>query len=182
VSGPAPAGRLLGRRLLEYELGGAGERAAAAGPAAAAAAAERALHKLSRPLGRLVGAEGYLALVRRALHLAQSGHPLLRDVRVRDAPDGAHPAGTLTGLAAAVRGAGPPQAGDALAAVLAHVLGLLVTFIGGDLTTRTLRDVWPDLPDLPDDPGDAAPPAPPAPPAAPRLGGETGAAPEEASP
>jgi hypothetical protein len=173
VRAPAPEGRLLGRRLLERELDGAGERAAGAGPAALAAAAERALQKLGRPLGRLVGAEGYLALVRRALHLARSGHPLLRDVRLRDAPDGAHPAGTLMGLPAAVRDAGPALAGDALAAVLAHVIGLLVTFIGSDLTTRTLREAWPDLPD-----GGAAPD----PPETPRLGDATSAAPEEAPP
>ena len=37
------------------------------------------------------------------------------------------------------------MARDALTAVLAHLVWLLVTFIGEGLTRRILRDAWPDM-------------------------------------
>jgi len=129
------------QRLVDHERGelerareGKAERSSGAGPAtdapidsatdpAAAAAvptmaAERALQKLRQPLGRLVGVEGCDALVMRAQRMAGSERERRRDV---DTPD---------------------------AAVLAHVIGLLVIFIGSDLTTRALRGTWPDVPDI----------------------------------
>ena len=81
---------------------------------APAAAAERALQKLRQPLGRLVGVDGFDALVTRAQHIAV----------VRQAPP-ARP--------------GQPHV------VLAHVISLLVAFIGAGLTASTLRSIWPGL-------------------------------------
>jgi len=141
-------------------------------------AARRALQKLDRPLSRLVGAEGYRALLRRALHLSRDVYPQLRDVQLQGVQPGALPAlaASLDGLGTAVGGAGPTQAGDALAAVLTHLIRLLTTFIGSDLTARTVREVWPDVPDLlaPPDIADRNTNAE-------RRGGETGAASEEAT-
>jgi hypothetical protein len=33
------------------------------------------------------------------------------------------------------------------AVLIAHLIGLMITFIGEALTLRLLHDVWPDLPD-----------------------------------
>jgi hypothetical protein len=32
--------------------------------------------------------------------------------------------------------------------LIAHLVGLMITFIGDSITLRLLRDVWTDLPDL----------------------------------
>jgi|GEM_PF-6415994 len=178
----------MGRRLLETELreldgppDGGGKSAVArdqpaAGQVPLAAAAERALQKLDRPLSRLVGAEGYRALLRRALHLAMGEHPYLRNVELLGVHAGTRPAplSSPEEPGTPVTGVGPDRPGDALATVLIHVLGLLVTFIGSDLTARTVRDVWPDLPTMADGTGHADAAAGPA--AAEYPGGEIGAA------
>ena len=96
------------------------------------------MERLPEPLGRLIGLEGYWALFRRAVHLARSESPLLRELQVL-------PAGGLEGLDTALRDADQTLARDALTAILTQLLWLLVTFIGDDLTRRTLRDVWPEL-------------------------------------
>ena len=41
---------------------------------------------------------------------------------------------------------GPTQAYAGFVAVLGTLIALLVSFIGEDLTSRVLRDVWPELP------------------------------------
>jgi hypothetical protein len=129
--------RILAHWVLEQEL--QQERAADGHWAAAdlAAAAERAARKLGEPLSRLVGVDGCQALLKRALHLARAEYPLLEGVQPV-----ATPVGGLAGLGAAVQGADPLAARDALAAVLAHLAWLLVTFLGADLTVRTMREVW----------------------------------------
>jgi hypothetical protein len=134
----APAARNLGLWLLDREreqaATGEGE------PSGLVAAAEEVSRKLGQPLGRLLGVDGYHALLKRALHLARAKHPLLEGVQVV-----ADPVGGLDGLDAAVQGADPRRARDALAEALAQLIWLLVTFIGDDLTVRTVREVWPEV-------------------------------------
>ena len=131
--------RRLGQRLLERELESAGE---VIGPdnAILAAAAERAMQRLAEPLGRLLGVDGYWGLLRRAVHVARTESPLLQELAV--APISA---GGLDGLHAAVRDADPTVARDALTAILANLVWLLVTFIGEGLTRRILGEAWPDV-------------------------------------
>ena len=130
--------RRLGKQLLERELGSADD-IHQPDTAALTAAAERATQRLAEPLGRLLGVEGYRGLLRRAVHVARIESPLLRELPL------AEPAGGLDGLHAAVGDADPAAARDALTAVLAHLVWLLVTFIGENLTRRTVRDAWPDM-------------------------------------
>lgn len=82
-------------------------------------------------LTRLVGRDGFAALQRRALILARLEIPSLLSVNV--APDG-HLEG-MDGL----------EGGDeATIAITAHVLELLIAFIGEPLTLRLMRDAFPD--------------------------------------
>ncbi|MDQ3701555.1 MAG: hypothetical protein M3442_11640 [Chloroflexota bacterium] len=139
MNAPTPAVRCLGRRLLILELERGTARADGHQDATAvAAAAERAAQKLRDPLSRLVGVSGFRALQARALNLAGREWPILDGVR-----PAATPAGGLEGLREALQGADTEQASDALAAVLAHLVWLLVTFIGDDLAMRTVGEAWP---------------------------------------
>ena len=90
--------------------------------------------KLGRPLTTLAGAAGFRSLLTRALTLAKQECPVLGALEVQ--ADGS--LGGLDGEAA--------QSG---AVLIAHLLGLMITFIGESLTLRLLHDVWLDLPDSP---------------------------------
>ena len=88
-------------------------------------------------LTRLAGADGFAALLRRALALARGDVPSLQAVKVTvDC--------RLEGLEDFFA-AGAGNAGtEAASAIIAHLLGLLVTFIGEPLTLRLVREAWPD--------------------------------------
>ena len=130
-----PAQRDLARWLLEEEMGDLRE------PEALLDAAERACQKLCQRLARLVTVVGYQALLARALHLARGEFPFLDGVR-----GGATEDACFDGLRAKTEGIDPAMLRAALTTVLARVIGLLITFIGDDLTLRLVRDVWPDAP------------------------------------
>ena len=90
--------------------------------------------KLRLTLTKFAGADGFGSLLRRALVLASADVPSLQSVKV-----GAD--GRLEGfeqLAADAAGA------EAAVAITAHLLGLLVTFIGEPLTLRLVGEAWPD--------------------------------------
>lgn len=125
----------VARWLLTHELGDA------PAPASLPAAAERAARKLSQRLTRLVTAEGARALLARALQMARDDYPFLAEIRAGATADAA-----FDGQWATVEGVEPETMRDALTAVLAGVLGLLVTFIGEALMLRVVRDVWPEAP------------------------------------
>jgi hypothetical protein len=97
--------------------------------------AARVFEKLRNILTRFVGADGFTALLRRALALARADVPSLQAVRVTAD-------GRLEGIE------GFPAKGEdgveAATAITAHLLGLLVNFIGESLTLRLLRDAWPE--------------------------------------
>lgn len=108
-------------------------------------AAERVADKLRRHLSSRIGQEGFRTLLARALALTSVQFPHLSVVRVEAN-------GSLAGLRQTVPQ--PPENGnsetsaDAAAgaeALLAHLLGLLVTFIGEDLTRRILSVLWPEI-------------------------------------
>ena len=117
----------LARRMLAIEAA----RAEAPGDAAV-----RVNEKLQMPLIRLTGLAGYSSMLSRALVLARSEVPSLRAVSVR-------PDGSLAGFDAIGRSAAESETGRTV--LVAHLLGLLATFIGESLTLRLTRDVWPDL-------------------------------------
>ena len=96
-------------------------------------AAARACEQLRAPLARLVGVAGFRSLLSRALAMARAEVPALHAVHAR-------PDGSLEGW----NGIRRTQDAEAGVVVVAHLLGLLVTFIGEPLTHRLVRDAWPD--------------------------------------
>jgi hypothetical protein len=126
MDSPSPSIRNLSRKLLAIE---------AAGRAATDAPANEAVlvcEKLRLSLTRFVGADGFAGLQRRAIALARREVPGLQHVTV--SPDG-----SLEGLETSVA---ETTNSDEAAAIIVHLLGLLVTFIGEPLTLRLVRDAW----------------------------------------
>lgn len=116
--------RDLAERLLAIEA----EAARPSDPQLSPAA--RVCETFRASLTRLAGAEGFAALMRRAVVLTRGEVPSVQAVVV-------NVDGSIEGLADI-----EPEASVALAAQL---LGLLVTFIGEPLTMRLVVEAWPDL-------------------------------------
>ncbi len=140
-----PAARLAARRVLLHEAAGRAE------PAALAEAADRADARLRGRLVDLIGAIGYAALIARAVRLARAEVPVLERVTGDMGAEGG-----LWGVRELTEDArisgDPAEAEAALTAILAHVIGLLIMFIGEDLALRLVREAWPELAHGPDEP------------------------------
>ena len=111
------------------------ETSPGAGPATEHEAV-RVCQKLRVSLTRFAGADGFTSLLRRSLALARADVPSLKAVTL-------NPEGCLEGIEQLAADS-PEGATDASVAVTAHLLGLLVTFIGEPLMLRLVRDAWPD--------------------------------------
>ena len=98
-----------------------------------------ACERLRPPLAALMGNGGFQALQSRALALSGAAIPWMGALHVKSD-------GSLGGLEE-IRG---QLSADAFLAgrveLLAQLLGLLVAFIGEDLTLRLVREVWPKAP------------------------------------
>lgn len=130
MDSPSASTRGLARRLLAVEAAGNGAADATVHEAV------RVVAKLRVSLTRFAGNDGFTSLLRRALSLARADVPGLHTVTLK-------PDGSLEGLEALAAEAGHDGA-EAAGAIIAHLLGLLVTFIGEPLTLRLVRDAWPD--------------------------------------
>ena len=98
--------------------------------------AVRVCEKLRVSLTRFAGADGFASLLRRTLALARAEIPSLNRVSVNSD-------GSVEGLEALA--ADDTDAGvEAGLAITAHLLELLVTFIGEPLTLRLVREAWPE--------------------------------------
>jgi hypothetical protein len=126
--------RALSRRILEHALASHTE------PEAVAGAIEGAVRRLCEGVSGLIGPVGLLALVRRATHLSRREFPWLDQLEVQVGQVMA-----LQGLSECVRTQGREQAMDGATLLLSHLLELLCTFIGQDLTLRMVRRGWPTL-------------------------------------
>ena len=127
VNAPSPSMRDLARRLL------AEEAVVRTGENKHVHEAVRVCEKLRISLTRFAGPDGFSSLLRRALALARTQVPTLKDIQTT-------PNGSLENLATL------PDANEAAVAILAHLLDLLVTLIGQPLTMRLLKEAWPDTP------------------------------------
>lgn len=94
--------------------------------------------KLRPQLTMLMGRAGYRALVSRSLVLAKAEVDSLLVMHV-------NANGALEGLDALEAQVDPEEICVGCTVLLAHLLGLLVAFIGEDLTLRLAREVWPKL-------------------------------------
>jgi hypothetical protein len=88
-------------------------------------------------LVRLAGVDGFRSLLSRALTLAKAEVPALNMVRTRAD-------GSLEGFDKLEEDHEAGVAEEAGVVLVAHLLDLLVTFIGEPLTLRLVRDKWPD--------------------------------------
>jgi hypothetical protein len=95
--------------------------------------------KLRPDLAALMGNVGFRALLSRALALANAEVPWLRAVHVKAD-------GSFEGLAELEAQVDPEEIFEGGIVLLAQLLGLLVAFIGEDLTLRLVREVWSKLP------------------------------------
>ena len=127
---PSASMRGLARRLLAVE---------AASQSAAGSrvhAGVRVCEKLQISVTRFAGSDGFTSLLRRALAMARAENPSLQTVKLK-------PDGTLDGceaLAVPTANGGPEGA----VVIIAHLLGLLETFVGEPFTLRLVRQAWPD--------------------------------------
>ncbi len=117
----------LARRLLALE------EARHESSATHASGAVRVCERLGVPLARLAGVVGFRSLLSRALSLAKAEDKSLTTAHVGTD-------GTLEGFDNTEH----TQGRDCGVALVAHLLGLLVTFIGEPLTRQLIRGAWPD--------------------------------------
>ena len=126
--------RQLAVRVLRHQAG------PDADAAALAAAARRSYEDLANALAPLIGQTGIDTLAARAVHLAQRDYPWLATTR--------NPLqqqeGPFTQVTLSLEQQDAALATEAAAAVLATFTGLLYTFVGESLTTRMMRQAWPD--------------------------------------
>jgi len=132
-----PALRTAAKRLLDLE---GSTRGVAKLPAVA-----RVNERFRRVLSTLLGAAGFRALLARAVTLAKAEVSELSELQV-------HEDGSLEGLDV---NDGKRRIADGEVVLVAHVLGLLVTFVGEALMLRLVHDMWPkaNLDDLSFDAG-----------------------------
>lgn len=129
MSRAAPNMRDFAERLIAYETRGNKSKT----PAACLV-----MDKLRPQLATLMGNIGFRALLSRTLALAIPEFPWLRAVHVKAE-------GSLEGLDELGAQVDPDQIFEGCVVLLAQMLGLLVAFIGEDLTLRLVREVWPKL-------------------------------------
>lgn len=94
------------------------------------------VEKLRTHLSNIMGNAGFRALLSRSLALAKTEVPWLRTVQV-------NADGTLDGSDKLEAQVSPDDFFDGSVVLLAHLLGLLVAFIGESLTLRMMGEVWP---------------------------------------
>jgi hypothetical protein len=94
--------------------------------------------KLRPQLATMMGNGGFRALLTRALALAKAEVSSFRTVRVN--ADGTLEASNQSGTQI-----DPQQLAEGSVVLLSHLLGLLVAFIGANLTLGLVREVWPEI-------------------------------------
>ncbi len=130
MNSPSPMARRLAEQLLRFEAV-PGKRGIGSGTAVV-----RACGKLGAVLGPLVGAIGFRTLLDRALTLAKAEAPGLRAVEV-----GADGILVRLGEGEPPSSSGKTSKGEIL--LIAHLLALLLVFLGEALTLGLLQDAWP---------------------------------------
>jgi hypothetical protein len=124
------------RRMLAREAG------PGADAPAIAAACRRLCERFSRQFSPLIGDVGVAAIFARSLHLSRRNVPELEHPRASGKSD--RWAAPFVLLEKFLEKQEPAPATEAAVAVLAMAGELLASFIGKGLTTRLLREAWPD--------------------------------------
>ena len=127
MSRASPAMRQFARRLIECESTKIKSHEAFPGP-----------ERLRPSLTALMGSGGFRALLSRALALASAEVRWLRVVQVKAD-------GTFEGAEALYERIDPSEFREGRVVLLAQLLGLLVAFIGANLTARLVKETWPRI-------------------------------------
>ena len=130
MSRATPQTRELAERLVASETRGKKS------PELKTPAAFYVFEKLRPYLATLMGSTGFHALLSRALAVANADDARLRTVHVKAD-------GSLGGFEVP---ADPEEMAEASVVLVSQLLGLLVAFIGENLTERMVRELWPKLP------------------------------------
>lgn len=126
-----PEVKALASRLIAYEAG------TAKSTDAEKTASFRVCEKLRRPLSRLAGVAGFLSLLSRALALASGEVRWLKAIHI-------NADGSMEGLDEAQAQLPQDKIAEGEIVLVAQLIGLLVTFIGKELTVRLVQEAWPD--------------------------------------
>jgi hypothetical protein len=102
-------------------------------------AAFHVCERLRPHLATLMGQGGFRAVLARALTVASAEVPRLATLQVKAD-------GSLEGWDKPESQIKPKELTEGGVVLVAHLLGLLVAFIGENLTLTLVRDVWPKLP------------------------------------
>jgi hypothetical protein len=121
------------QRLLAREAGAGGDARAIA------AAAHRLCERFARQVSPLIGDAGVAAIWARSLHLTEQQFPSLAPLRSSDQSDA--PFGHLQ---VSLEKQEPTVGTRAAVGLLTSAGDLLALFIGESLTTRLLREAWPN--------------------------------------
>jgi hypothetical protein len=132
MSAATPKTRNFAKRIMTYEV--TGKKSSGSNTSATFQVCD----KLHQDLGPLMGNAGFRAFLSRALALASEEVPWLRAVHVKSD-------GSLEGLDKLEAQIGPEQSSEGGVLLLAHLIGLLMAFIGENLAVHLLREVWPKL-------------------------------------
>jgi hypothetical protein len=103
-----------------------------------AAAARRLCERFANQLSPLIGDAGVAAICARSLHLTQQQFPSVAP------PPSSEDDTSFTRVQASLERQEPVVAAEAAVAVLTTAGEVLASFIGEGLTTRLLREAWPD--------------------------------------
>ncbi len=125
----------LARWLIAHEMSAAGDMLAEP------EAAERACRKLLDRLARLITPRGSQALLSRALYLARADFTFLRGIEHVSTAET-----YVEGLARSADGTDPGQVHRGLTTLLGTLIGLVALFVGEQLMTRMLLEIWPAAP------------------------------------
>ena len=123
-----PTLREFAQQLLDYET--------PEGGSARIDAVLRVCEKLRHSLSALAGVAGFRVLLARALTLAKAEVPWLNAVQVNEE-------GVLVGLEEVEPQLDNKEVAQGEVVLIAHLVGLLVGFVGEDLTVSLVREVWP---------------------------------------
>jgi len=128
MSMASPEIQELARQLLAFEATQSGASDAPVG------ATLRVIEELRLRLIRLAGVDGFRSLLSRSLTLARAEASCLNQAHV-----------SANGILEGFDGIEDNQAaGQAGRVLVAHLLALLMTFIGESLTLRLVRESWPE--------------------------------------
>jgi hypothetical protein len=97
----------------------------------------RVVEKLRVPLIKFAGVVGFRSLLSRALALANAEVPSLKVLHVLSD-------GKLERVGELAQSQDAEALENGATVLVAHLLGLLVTFIGQPITLRLVQDAWPD--------------------------------------